>query len=256
MRMAGRFIAKAKMLQRQRTNLPGMEITGVELSGDLARLLPIESSLIAGRGAGARVLALARSRARSLSYKRILRDAGGDGADRRQRRRVGLDDGERSKRRRGSRSRWPRSRARRSGRSCSARSGTPTIRTASGDAPTRSSSGSKSFIRNGGTDLDGPLHTLPTRRGRRSDRREGGSHHHHRRRRWARERLATDAERVTQAERVRWARARWCEAFHRARGTDDPVLHAATRARRQELDRELVALDRLTAPLTAPPPPP
>jgi len=74
MRMAGRFIARAKMLQRQRTDLPGMEITGIELSGDLARLLPIESSMIAGAVPELELLAIARlAQRRSLSYRRILR---------------------------------------------------------------------------------------------------------------------------------------------------------------------------------------
>lgn len=74
MRMAGRFIAKAKQLQKQRTNLPGMEITGVELSGDLARLLPLESSLVAGAVPELEMLALSRLvQRRSLSYRRILR---------------------------------------------------------------------------------------------------------------------------------------------------------------------------------------
>jgi uncharacterized protein with von Willebrand factor type A (vWA) domain len=74
MRMAGRFIAKAQRLQRQRTDLPGMEITGVELSGDLARLLPVESSLIAGAVPELELLAIARlTQRRALSYRRILR---------------------------------------------------------------------------------------------------------------------------------------------------------------------------------------
>jgi uncharacterized protein with von Willebrand factor type A (vWA) domain len=74
MRMAGRFIARAKMLQRQRTDLPGMEITGIELSGDLSRLLPIESSLVAGAVPELELLAMARlAQRRSLSYRRIVR---------------------------------------------------------------------------------------------------------------------------------------------------------------------------------------
>lgn len=75
MRMAGRFVARAQQLQRQRTNLPGLEITGVELSGDLSRLLPIESSLIAGAVPELEFLALARlTQRRSLSYRRIRRE--------------------------------------------------------------------------------------------------------------------------------------------------------------------------------------
>jgi uncharacterized protein with von Willebrand factor type A (vWA) domain len=74
MRMAGRFVAKAQRLQRQRANLPGMEITGVELSGDLSRTLPIESSLIAGAVPDLEMLALYRlAQKRSLSYRRITR---------------------------------------------------------------------------------------------------------------------------------------------------------------------------------------
>lgn len=74
MRMAGRFIAKAQRLQRQRADLPGMEITGVELSGDVARLLPVESSLTAGAVPELELLALARlTQRRALSYKRITR---------------------------------------------------------------------------------------------------------------------------------------------------------------------------------------
>lgn len=74
MKMAGRFIAKANRLQRQRTNLPGMETAGIELSGDLARVLPIESSLIAGAVPELETLALLRlAERRSLSVKRVAR---------------------------------------------------------------------------------------------------------------------------------------------------------------------------------------
>lgn len=74
MRMAGRFIARAKMLQRQRSDMPGMEITGIELSGDLSRLLPIESALVAGAVPELELLAMKRLAERqALSYRRILR---------------------------------------------------------------------------------------------------------------------------------------------------------------------------------------
>lgn len=74
MRMAGRFIAKAAQLQRQRTDLPGMEITGVELSGDVSRLLPYESALVAGAVPELELLAMSRLvQRRSLSYRRITR---------------------------------------------------------------------------------------------------------------------------------------------------------------------------------------
>ncbi len=80
MRMAGRFAVRAQQLQRQRTDLPGMEITGVELSGDLSRLLPYESALIAGAVPELELLAMARLvQRRSLSYRRILRTPVGMG---------------------------------------------------------------------------------------------------------------------------------------------------------------------------------
>jgi uncharacterized protein with von Willebrand factor type A (vWA) domain len=75
MRMAGRFIAKANRLQRQRTDFAGMEITGVELSGDLSRVLPGELALIAGAVPELETLALLNLvENRALSYKRIRRE--------------------------------------------------------------------------------------------------------------------------------------------------------------------------------------
>lgn len=75
MRMAGRFIAKANRLQRQRTDLVGMEITGVELSGDLARALPLEVAQVAGVVPELETLALLKLvERRVLSYKRIRRE--------------------------------------------------------------------------------------------------------------------------------------------------------------------------------------
>lgn len=74
MQMAGRFTAKAQQLQRQRTNLPGMEITGVELSGDMARVLPIEAALVAGAVPELELLAMARlAQRRAMSYRKITR---------------------------------------------------------------------------------------------------------------------------------------------------------------------------------------
>lgn len=74
MRMAGRFIAKAQRLQKQRSNLPGMEVTGVELSGDLARMLPLEVAKVAGVVPELETLALLQlAERRTLSYKRTER---------------------------------------------------------------------------------------------------------------------------------------------------------------------------------------
>jgi uncharacterized protein with von Willebrand factor type A (vWA) domain len=74
MRMAGRFAQKAAALQKQRTDLPGMEVTGVELSGDLSRTLPLESALVAGAVPELELLAMMRlAQRRSLSYKRVAR---------------------------------------------------------------------------------------------------------------------------------------------------------------------------------------
>jgi hypothetical protein len=150
MRMAGRFIAKAQRLQRQRTDLPGMEITGVELSGDLARLLPIESSLIAGAVPELELLALARlTQRRSLSYRGSLRTPGRDGADRRQRRRVGQHDRREDRSREGARARHGVDRAR-------AEAAVPALRVGGqpegyphglGLGPTRSSNGWKGLLR-------------------------------------------------------------------------------------------------------------
>jgi uncharacterized protein with von Willebrand factor type A (vWA) domain len=162
MRMAGRFIAKANQLQRQRTNLPGMEITGVELSGDLARLLPIESSLLAGAVPELETVALLRlTQRRSLSYKRILRAPVAMGPIV-----VSVDEsgsmhGERVEAAKGlALAMASIARAQKRPFLLCAWSGTEEIRTAAG-----SSEVIVEWLEafdGGGTVLDGPLHTLPT----------------------------------------------------------------------------------------------
>ena len=75
MRMAGRFIAKAQRMQAQRSEHAGMEITGVELSGDLSRALPMELAQIAGAVPELEEQALLRFvERRTLSYKRIKKE--------------------------------------------------------------------------------------------------------------------------------------------------------------------------------------
>jgi uncharacterized protein with von Willebrand factor type A (vWA) domain len=162
MRMAGRFIAKAQRLQRQRTDLPGMEITGIELSGDLARVLPVESALIAGAVPELELLALSRlTQRRALSYRRITREPMAMGPIV-----VSVDEsgsmrGEKIEAAKGlALAMASIARAQRRPFLLSAFSGTEEIRTASG--------GADAIIEwlehfyGGGTVLDGPLHTLPT----------------------------------------------------------------------------------------------
>lgn len=162
MRMAGRFIAKAKQLQRQRADLPGMEITGVELSGDLARLLPVESSLIAGAVPELELLALSRvTQRRALSYRRISREPMAMGPIV-----VSVDEsgsmcGDRIEAAKGlALAMASIARAQKRPFLLSAYSGTPQIRTASGSAEAIVD-WLERFM-DGGTILDGPLHTLPT----------------------------------------------------------------------------------------------
>jgi uncharacterized protein with von Willebrand factor type A (vWA) domain len=170
MRMAGRFIARAKMLQRQRTNLPGLEITGVELSGDLSRLLPLESSLVAGAVPELELLAIARlTQRRSLSYRRILRtpvamgpivvsvdESGSMSVDE-----SGSMGGEKIEAAKGlALAMASIARAQKRPFLLSAFSGTAEIRTASG-SPDAIVEWLEGFY-GGGTCLDGPLHTLPT----------------------------------------------------------------------------------------------
>jgi uncharacterized protein with von Willebrand factor type A (vWA) domain len=162
MRMAGRFIQKAKRLQRERTNLPGMEITGVELSGDLARVLPIEASLIAGAVPELELLAMMRlAQRRALSYKRIRREPVAMGPIV-----VSVDEsgsmgGEKIEAAKGlALAMASIARAQKRPFLLCAFSGTPEIRTASGD--TEAIVAWLSSFMGGGTVLDGPLHTLPT----------------------------------------------------------------------------------------------
>ncbi len=162
MRMAGRFIARARQLQRQRTDLPGLEITGVELSGELARLLPIESSLIAGAVPEIELLALSRlAQRRALSYRRIMREPVAMGPIV-----VSVDEsssmaGDRIEAAKGlALAMASIARAQKRPFLLSAFSGTPEIRTASGSADAIVAWLEEYF--GGGTVLDGPLHTLPT----------------------------------------------------------------------------------------------
>lgn len=162
MRMAGRFIAKAKLLQRQRSDLPGMEITGVELSGDLARVLPLESSLIAGAVPELEWLALVRlAQRRSLSYRRVLRTPVSMGPIV-----VSVDESGSMSRERIAAAKGLAlamasiARAQRRPFLLVAFSGTAQIRTASGSADAIVE-WLEQFM-NGGTTLSGPLHTLPT----------------------------------------------------------------------------------------------
>ena len=163
MRMAGRFIARARQLQRQRTDLPGMEITGVELSGDLSRVLPVESSLIAGAVPELELLALARvTQRRSLSYRRIMREPMAMGPIV-----VSVDEsgsmgGEKIEAAKGlALAMASIARAQKRPFLLSAFSGEPQIRTASGE-PEAIVAWLEAFM-GGGTILDGPLHTLPTK---------------------------------------------------------------------------------------------
>lgn len=163
MKMAGRFIARAQQLQRQRADLPGMEITGVELSGDLARLLPIESSLIAGAVPELEPLAMLRvAQRRALSYKRITRTPTAMGPIVVSVDESGSMDGEKIAAAKGlALAMASIARAQRRPFLLSAFSGTADIRTASGNDPEAVITWLESFI-GGGTILDGPLRTLPT----------------------------------------------------------------------------------------------
>lgn len=161
MRMAGRFIAKAQRLQRQRLDLPGMEITGVELAGDVSRLLPVESSLVAGAVPELELLAMARlAQRRSLSYKRILRTPVAQGPIV-----VSVDEsgsmgGEKIEAAKGlALAMASIARAQKRPFLLCAWSGTPEIRVASG-SPEAIVEWLEAFM-GGGTVLDGPLHTMP-----------------------------------------------------------------------------------------------
>lgn len=163
MRTAGRFIAKAQRLQRQRSDLPGMEITGIELSGDLARLLPVESSLIAGAVPELELLALARlTQRRALSYKRITRTPVAMGPIV-----VSLDEsgsmsGDKIEAAKGlCLAMASIARAQKRPFALSAFSGTADIRVVATPSPDAVVEWLTQFF-GGGTSLVGPLHTLPT----------------------------------------------------------------------------------------------
>ncbi len=162
MRMAGRFIAKAQRLQRQRTNLPGMEITGVDLSGDLSRILPVEASLIAGAVPELELLALTRLvQRRALSYRRITREPVAMGPIVVSVDESGSMSGEKIQAAKGlALAMASVARSQRRPFLLSAFSGTPEIRVASG-SPDSIVEWLEHFY-GGGTVLDGPLHTLPS----------------------------------------------------------------------------------------------
>lgn len=68
--MAGRMISRCRSLQRQKLTAPHGEITGIELTGDVGRLLPLELAYIAGAVPALRTHALYRlSQRRMFGYK-------------------------------------------------------------------------------------------------------------------------------------------------------------------------------------------
>lgn len=70
MAMAGRMRSLCRSLQKQKVNAERGEITGIELSGDVGRLVPMEQALVAGAMPELEQLALYRlALRRSLSYK-------------------------------------------------------------------------------------------------------------------------------------------------------------------------------------------
>lgn len=80
MEWAGRYIARARSLQATRVDARRQELTGVELSGDVARLLPSELALITGAVPEAQLLALYRlATRRALSYKHTAKEDSGRG---------------------------------------------------------------------------------------------------------------------------------------------------------------------------------
>jgi len=164
MRLAGRFIAKAQRLQRERTDLPGMEITGIELSGDLARMLPIEAGLVAGAVPELELLAMHRlANRRALSYRRITRSPVAMGPIV-----VSLDEsgsmtGEKIEAAKGlCLAMASIARAQKRPFALSAFSGTPEIRVVDHTASPDAIIEWLTAFYSGGTSLDGPLHTLPT----------------------------------------------------------------------------------------------
>lgn len=74
MREAGRYVARCDGLQRVKTVFGRGELTGIEQSGDLARLLPWELAQVAGAIPELEALALYRlATRRSLSYRRGMK---------------------------------------------------------------------------------------------------------------------------------------------------------------------------------------
>lgn len=80
MAMAGRYRARAQTLQRERVDAHRAEITGIELAGDVDRLLPTELLAVAGAVPELEWLALYRlATRRCLAYRHHRRDPVGMG---------------------------------------------------------------------------------------------------------------------------------------------------------------------------------
>jgi uncharacterized protein with von Willebrand factor type A (vWA) domain len=80
MAMAGRYRARAQTLQRERVDAHRAEITGIELAGDVGRLLPTELLAVAGAVPELEMLALYRlATRRCLAYRHHRRDPVGMG---------------------------------------------------------------------------------------------------------------------------------------------------------------------------------
>lgn len=80
MAMAGRYRARAQTLQRERVDAHRAEITGIELAGDIGRLLPTELLAVAGAVPELEWLALYRlATRRCLAYRHHRRDPVGMG---------------------------------------------------------------------------------------------------------------------------------------------------------------------------------
>jgi uncharacterized protein with von Willebrand factor type A (vWA) domain len=80
MEMAGRYIARARTLQRERLDAHRGDITGIELAGDIGRLLPFELMQVAGAVPELEALALYRlATRRTLAYKHSKREPVGLG---------------------------------------------------------------------------------------------------------------------------------------------------------------------------------
>lgn len=80
MQMAGRYIARARSLQRERLDAVRSDITGIELAGEIGRLLPCELMQVAGALPEIELLALYRlATRRTLAYKHSQRQRVGLG---------------------------------------------------------------------------------------------------------------------------------------------------------------------------------